>query len=162
MDPVSATLLGFNIFKTVGGVVGANNQAKIATAKASFQTSQIELAQAREETQAAIEASERERQLRSTLGRQRAMFAGAGIELSGTADTLAGASIGTLNRDQRFADLESGLTISQLNVEKSQVAATRSAEVGAARARRTGALFSYFTTNLSNAGIGSKNVNTDG
>ena len=136
-DPISLFVTGL---QTIGGVQAANQQAKIATAKASFQTSQIELAQAREETQAAIEASERERQLWSTLGRQRAVFAGAGLELSGTADTLAGASVGTLNRQQRLADLQTGLAVSQLNIEKGQVAATRAAEVGAARAKRTGAI----------------------
>lgn len=140
-DPFTAALIGTAIAQTVGGVIGANTEAKAATREFELQKSQIELERSREETQAAIEAAERERELRSTLGRQRALFGAAGIEGStGTAQKLGEVAIGTLNRQSRFAELQTGLALSQLNIEEAQAEGVRAAKKSAARAKRTGAI----------------------
>ena len=129
------------IAQTVGGVVQANTQAKAATREFELQRQQIELERSREETQSAIEAAEREKQLRSTLGRQRALFGAAGIEGStGTPQKLADVAVGTLNRQSRFAELQTGLALSQLNIEEAQAAGVRAAKKSAARAKRAGAI----------------------
>ena len=95
----------------------AGKAASKAEKIAAFERSEeLKLKGQQERTQAALEASDRERRLRRSLAAQRAAFSGAGIDPNtGSPLTIQEQTIGNINRSQSRANLASGLAISNIN-----------------------------------------------
>jgi len=121
-DPIS---LGIMAASAVVGAIGQRNQLSSAIKAQNMATymrvEQLKSQQNREKTQAAMEAAERSRKLTRTLARQRAIFAGAGIEgETGTAVTLGNESKAVSAREQKGADLMSLIRIGNVGMKIGQ------------------------------------------
>lgn len=86
---------------------------------AETQAKQTEVQMEAERLQATIENEERQRQLRSVLATQNAIFGGAGIDVgSGTPVDMAQASFNSAMRQQRTADLFSTVRQGTLDMQR--------------------------------------------
>lgn len=103
-----------------------------ANKSAKSQASQIELQMQAERTQHAIEAETRQRNLRSMLASQNAIFGGSNVDLSsGSASVIAGATFDEASRQQSQASLFSGVRTSILGMQEADIRSQgRSALVG--------------------------------
>jgi hypothetical protein len=92
----------------------AASRAELEAGKARF--AEGELSAQRENTQAAIEESERQRRLRRVLAAQRAQFAGGGADIgSGSLQRIQEDTIGEINRESNLAAAATQDRVSSIN-----------------------------------------------
>lgn len=148
-------------------VVSSQQQASAAKASgrasaqaAEFSALETEAAAKREKTQAALEATERERQLRRLLSAQRAQLASGGAALGiGSNLRLQEAAISDTLRQQRQAGLFSALSVSSLNRQAGQ---QRSVGTAAKRLAGTQATSLLVSGTLSAAGTAGSAISQSG
>lgn len=110
--------------RVLGGFEGASaieNQGAVEQQAAAFRRIELKTQAKREETQAALEGLEREKELRVLLASQRARFGGAGIDpFTGSPLRIQEVTEDEIKRKDRQAGLFSSLTVSSLNRQATQ------------------------------------------
>lgn len=140
MDPVTALTIGSTLFSAAGAIETGNAQAAAQKAQAA----QADLNRQAERTQEAVEATERERQLKRIMAQQTALFGASGDLSSGSFQRIQQTSVSEAIREQRQASSLSSVRQAQLRL---QAAENRTA----ARSARRRGYFSAGTTLLSGA-----------
>jgi len=133
-------MIGGTVLSTVNEQRNLSAQEDAAKAQANIQNAQLQLEVTREQTQASIEAASRERKLARALASQRAAFGGIVDASSGSPQRLQENTIGSINREQGFADLESGQRVANLNAEQANVNVGLTAKKNSIRFKKTASL----------------------
>lgn len=144
LETLTLLSIGATAVAGVGEFQAGRAAAKAEKIAAQERSAEFKLQAQQEKTQAATEASDRERRLQRALASQRAAFAGAGVDFSsGSPLVIQQQTAGEINREGRISELRSGLAVSNLN---RQSASTLRAGETAASARRFGATVSLIKT----------------